>query len=101
MSSPSSILLHLVATLRKVHFDYTPQWTRDAAQRDIIAVTFPRVLVDKRYSYRVVCEDSDLGIRSGAGAYAGGLGDGEFSGVQPWPRDITDAPSAGLRRRPR
>lgn len=72
MSSPSSISLHLVATLRKVHFDYTPQWTRDAAQRDIIAVTFPCVLVDKRYSYRVVCEDSDLGIRSGAGAYAGG-----------------------------
>ncbi|OJT03424.1 Immunomodulatory protein Ling Zhi-8 [Trametes pubescens] len=72
MSSPSSILLHLVATLRKVHFDYTPQWKRDASQKNIIAVTFPRVLVDKRYSYRVVCEDNDLGIRRGTGPFAGG-----------------------------
>ncbi|KAI0630620.1 Fve family of fungal immunomodulatory protein [Trametes polyzona] len=63
MSSTSSLLLHFASMLRKIHIDYTPQWTRGDPDTVIVAVTFPRVLADKRYSYRVLCGDVDLGIR--------------------------------------
>ncbi|KAI0676104.1 fungal immunomodulatory protein Fve-domain-containing protein [Trametes maxima] len=64
MSGESSILLHLASSLRKVHFDYTPQWTHGTPNTFIDSVTFPRVLTDKKYSYRVVEDDTDLGIRA-------------------------------------
>ncbi|KAI0640748.1 Fve family of fungal immunomodulatory protein [Trametes meyenii] len=57
MSGESSILLHLASSLRK--------WTRGNPNTFIDSVTFPRVLTDKKYSYRVVKDDIDLGIRAG------------------------------------
>lgn len=72
MTSPSSILLHLASTLRKVHIDYTPQWMRGTPEALVVAVTFPRVLVDKHYSYRVVCGDIDLGTKRAQGTQIDG-----------------------------
>jgi len=47
-------------TMVKTH---RPQWTRGNPSNYIDAVTFPRVLKDKPYQYRVVKGGADLGIR--------------------------------------
>lgn len=50
-----------------VDFDYTPKWKRvewgAPGQFYLDEVTFPKVLKDKRYKYRVVSGSTDLGIR--------------------------------------
>lgn len=60
----SSILLHLASTIGKVHIDYTPVWGHGTPNTYIDNVTFPRVLTDKDYVYRVFRDDDDLGVRS-------------------------------------
>ena len=64
----SALLFHLVASLKKVNFDYTPQWGRGNPSSYIDNVTFPRVLTNKVYKYRVVKGGSggpqDLGVRN-------------------------------------
>lgn len=64
MPNPSSLLLHLASTLGKVHFDYTPYWGHGNPSTFIDNVTFPRVLTDKQYAYRVYRDGTDLGTRS-------------------------------------
>ena len=59
----SALLLHLASALRKVQFDYTPQWGRGTPDTVIESVTFPCVLADKEYTYRVVVDNTDLGVR--------------------------------------
>ncbi|CAM1507715.1 Fc.00g045630.m01.CDS01 [Cosmosporella sp. VM-42] len=67
----SSLLFHLVTSLKKVNFDYTPKWGRGSPNTYVDNVTFPRVLTDKAYKYRVIkggwTSGQDLGVRK---AYA-------------------------------
>lgn len=63
----SSFVFQLIGTLRKVSIDYTPQWKRGNPSAFIDSVTFPLVLTDKDYKYRVVIggweNGKDLGVR--------------------------------------
>jgi hypothetical protein len=63
--SDSAILISLASTLQKVCFDYTPEWTHGSPSSYIDSVTFPKVLTDQNYSYRVVKDGTDLGVRAG------------------------------------
>lgn len=63
MADVSMILFYLASTVRKVNFDYTPQWGRGSPSSYIDNVTFPHVLTDKAYKYRVVKGGQDLGVR--------------------------------------
>lgn len=62
----STLLFHLAATVKKVEFDYTPQWGRGRPTTFVDNVTFPRVLTDKKYKYRVITggwnSGKDLGV---------------------------------------
>ncbi|KAF8653575.1 hypothetical protein AX16_003885 [Volvariella volvacea WC 439] len=60
----TQILFFLAFNLQKVSFDYTPQWKRGSPSTFIDAVTFPKVLSDKAYEYRVVSGDKDLGVKA-------------------------------------
>lgn len=62
--TPSSILFHLASTLGRVHFDYTPYWGHGNPNTYIDNVTFPCVLTDKQYTYRVCWDDTSLGIKN-------------------------------------
>ena len=64
MSDTSAVLLALASTIQKACFDYTPQWKRGNPNNFIDSVTFPKVLADKNYSYRVVVDGNDLGTKS-------------------------------------
>lgn len=55
----------LASSMQKVCFDYTPQWERGSPSSYINTVTFPKVLTEKNYSYRLVKDTTDLGIRPG------------------------------------
>ena len=57
------ILFYLASTIQKVNMDYTPQWGRGSPSSYIDNVTFPRVLTNKTYQYRVVKGDEDMGVR--------------------------------------
>ena len=57
------ICFYLASSVKKVNFDYTPQWGRGSPSSFIDNVTFPRVLTDKGYKYRVVTGGEDLGVR--------------------------------------
>ena len=70
--STSAVLLALASTLQKVCFDYTPQWKRGTPNSYIDSVTFPKVLTDKNYSYRVVVDGNDLGTQAGYSVGADG-----------------------------
>jgi hypothetical protein len=61
--SSSILIFHLISELQKIHVDYTPQWGRGSPSSYIDNVTFPRVLNDKEYKYRIVKGDKDLGVR--------------------------------------
>ncbi|OJT03425.1 Immunomodulatory protein Ling Zhi-8 [Trametes pubescens] len=63
MATTISLLLHLTSTLGKVHFDYTPHWGHGHPNTYIDNVTFPHVLTDKPYIYRVCMDDTDLGMQ--------------------------------------
>ena len=63
MADISMILFYLASTIKQVNIDYTPQWGRGHPSSYIDNVTFPRVLTDKEYQYRVVKGDDDLGVR--------------------------------------
>ncbi|KAI0364733.1 immunomodulatory protein [Pilatotrama ljubarskyi] len=56
------MLLYLASTMRTVNIDYTPKWTRGTPNNYIDSVTFPRVLADKVYTYRLMVDENDLGI---------------------------------------
>ncbi|KAH6880633.1 hypothetical protein B0T10DRAFT_495056 [Thelonectria olida] len=56
-------VLQLASTYKKVSFDYTPQWGRGNPNTYVDNVTFPRVLTDKVYKYRIVKGSQDLGVR--------------------------------------
>ncbi|EJF63823.1 immunomodulatory protein [Dichomitus squalens] len=59
----TSVLLALAAQHQRVHFDYTPAWGRGSPASYVDNVTFPHVLDDKAYQYRVIVGDKDLGLR--------------------------------------
>jgi hypothetical protein len=61
--SSSILLFHLISEYQKIHVDYTPQWGRGSPRSYIDNVTFPQVLSDKDYKYRIVKGDEDLGVR--------------------------------------
>ena len=63
MVDMSMILFYLASTIQKVNMDYTPQWGRGSPSSYIDNVTFPHVLTDKAYKYRVVKGGQDLGVR--------------------------------------
>ncbi|KDQ10166.1 hypothetical protein BOTBODRAFT_164106 [Botryobasidium botryosum FD-172 SS1] len=54
-------IFHLVASLPKLSYDYTPNWVKD--RQYINSVTFAKVLADKAYTYRVMAGDKDLGVK--------------------------------------
>ena len=58
----------LAWALRRVDFDYTPQWIRSERGGGVYVdgVLFPRVLRDQLYSYRVVVGEQDFGTLEGA-----------------------------------
>ncbi|KAF4459075.1 immunomodulatory [Fusarium albosuccineum] len=64
----STLIFHLIANLKKVNVDYTPQWGRGNPRSYVDNVTFPHVLTDKAYKYRVVKGGwgggQDMGVRN-------------------------------------
>ena len=66
------ILFYLASTIKQVNIDYTPQWGRGHPSSYIDNVTFPRVLTDKEYQYRVVIGEKDLGLRKSYAVHADG-----------------------------
>ena len=68
----TSVLLALAAQYQRIHFDYTPAWGRGTPSSYIDNVTFPHVLDDKEYQYRVVIGDKDLGLRKSYAVHADG-----------------------------
>ncbi|KAL7280322.1 hypothetical protein ACG7TL_005239 [Trametes sanguinea] len=63
MSDSSSMMLYLASTMHTINIDYNPKWARGSPSSFIDNVTFPRVLTDKAYTYRVYKDDTDLGVR--------------------------------------
>uniref|UniRef100_A0A1Y0DHJ7 Fungal immunomodulaory protein FIP-gap2 n=1 Tax=Ganoderma applanatum TaxID=29884 RepID=A0A1Y0DHJ7_9APHY len=59
----TALTFKLAWEVKKISFDYTPQWGRGNPSNFIDNVTFPKVLIDKAYTYRVVVSGSDLGVR--------------------------------------
>ncbi|KAI0731409.1 immunomodulatory protein FIP-Fve [Earliella scabrosa] len=53
----------IISQDKKFCVDYTPNWTRGNPSRFIDNVVFPRVLTNKRYDYRIVKNETDLGVR--------------------------------------
>jgi hypothetical protein len=63
MSSNPSPVFELFYKQKKVDVDYTPQWGRGNPNNYIDNLTFPKVLTDKTYKYRIVKGSSDLGVK--------------------------------------
>ena len=61
----TAITFALVWAEKKVSFDYTPNWVRGNPSSFVDNVIFPKVLTDKKYSYRVIVSGNDLGVRVG------------------------------------
>jgi hypothetical protein len=57
-------VLDLVQLTPKIDIDYTPRWGRGRPQNYIDNVTFPKVLRDKVYKYRVQKGSQGLGVRA-------------------------------------
>ena len=68
----TSVLLALAAQYQRIHFDYTPAWGRGTPSSYIDNVTFPHVLDDKEYQYRVVVGEKDLGLCKSYAVHADG-----------------------------
>ncbi|KAJ4171183.1 hypothetical protein NW754_007329 [Fusarium falciforme] len=62
-TNDSAVLFYIVASQKKLNFDYTPNWGRGNPNSYIDNLTFPRVLTNKPYKYRVVKAGQDLGVR--------------------------------------
>lgn len=62
--SYSGFLFIVIQSSPKLDIDYTPAWGRGSPNTYIDSVTFPKVLNDKEYRYRVVKGSSDLGTRN-------------------------------------
>ncbi|TBU30554.1 immunomodulatory protein FIP-Fve [Dichomitus squalens] len=61
----TAITFALVWAEKKLTFDYTPNWVRGHPSSYVDNVVFPKVLTDKKYSYRVLVSGKDLGVRDG------------------------------------
>nr|QMV83132.1 immunomodulatory protein [Ganoderma sp. TQC-2021a] len=61
--SDTALIFRLAWDVKKLSFDYTPTWGRGNPSRFVDNVTFPQVLADKAYTYRVVVSGRDLGVR--------------------------------------
>ncbi|KAH8820222.1 immunomodulatory protein FIP-Fve [Xylogone sp. PMI_703] len=59
----SALVLLSVSNLKKINVDYTPEWVRGKPNHYIDNVIFPRVLTDKKYKYRIVKGEEDLGVQ--------------------------------------
>jgi hypothetical protein len=59
-----SSVLNFVRDTPKINIDYTPSWGRGRPSTYIDNVSFPRVLTDKLYRYRILSGERDLGVRS-------------------------------------
>ncbi|KAI1793471.1 immunomodulatory protein 8 [Ganoderma leucocontextum] len=63
MSDNTAVIFRLAWEIKKLAFDYTPNWGRGNPSSYIDTVVFPQVLTDKEYTYRVVVSGKDLGVR--------------------------------------
>ena len=72
MSSNPSPVFELIYKLKKIDVDYTPQWGRGSPNNYIDNLTFPKVLTDKPYKYRIVKGSSDLGVKDAYAAQSTG-----------------------------
>jgi hypothetical protein len=72
--SDSAIIFSLLLSQsqKKIDIDYTPNWGRGSPSTYIDTLTFPKVLADKKYKYRVVKGSQDLGVRDGYGVGSSG-----------------------------
>ena len=61
--SDSGIYFVMIRSNPKIDIDYTPAWGRGSPNTYIDNLTFPKVLDDRPYRYRVVKGNSDLGTR--------------------------------------
>nr|7WDM_A Chain A, Immunomodulatory protein [Ganoderma microsporum] len=61
--SDTALIFTLAWNVKQLAFDYTPNWGRGRPSSFIDTVTFPTVLTDKAYTYRVVVSGKDLGVR--------------------------------------
>ena len=99
----SAAFFYLVETMSRVCFDYTPNWQRGNTGNYVDAATFPKVLTNKSYSYRVVVNGRDLGVRAANGVnsdgsqqvnlldYSGGYGVDQGSRIQIYAADPDDS----------
>ncbi len=65
MSDQSALIFALIPQTKKESWDYTANYGRGSPSSYIDNVTFPKVLADKKYQYRVVAAGKDLGVRAG------------------------------------
>ena len=63
MSDLTASYFNIIAHEKKCCFDYTPRWKRGNPSSYIDSVTFPMVLTNQSYDYRVVRNNNDLGTR--------------------------------------
>ncbi len=61
--SNTALIFKLAWDVKKLAFDYTPSWGRGTPSNFIDNLTFPKVLTDKAYTYRVAVSGRDLGVR--------------------------------------
>nr|AKU37620.1 fungal immunomodulatory protein [Chroogomphus rutilus] len=59
----TALAFRLAWEVKKISFDYTPNWGRGSPSSYIDNLTFPKVLTDKAYTCRVVVSGRDLGVR--------------------------------------
>ena len=70
--SDTAIIFKLAWDRKALAFDYTPNWGRGVPSTYINNVTFPKVLIDKAYKYRVVANGRGLGVRPSKAVHCDG-----------------------------
>lgn len=68
----SAFIFAILLTQKKIDVDYTPSWGRGSPNSYIDNLTFPKVLTDKKYKYRVTKGTKDLGVRDAYSVSADG-----------------------------
>nr|ACD44335.1 immunomodulatory protein 8 [Ganoderma lucidum]UOF75530.1 immunomodulatory protein [Ganoderma tenue] len=61
--SDTALIFRLAWDVKKLSFDYTPNWGRGNPNNFIDTVIFPKVLTDKAYTYRVAVSGRNLGVK--------------------------------------
>jgi len=63
--SPFIFAIALAVIKGEINIDHTPNYTRGDPSSYIDKVTFPKVMTDQAYQYRVFVDSRDLGIMPG------------------------------------